>query len=364
MKFGVFYVLESPDADYRRAWQEMLEQIEYAERLGFDSVWLAEHHGSSYGSMPSPQVAAAAIASRTTHMRIGIAVSILPFDNPIRIAEDYAMVDVISGGRLDFGVGRGYQPHEFRMLGFGDQQAQSREVFREALDVILGVWQQDHFNYSGKHFEFADVSIVPRPLQQPHPPVYVAAISPETFDLVKERGLQMLVTPTLMSLPELKQHVLDAKRQLVDLGQDPRSLNFPMNWQMHISESPEKAKAETSSAFGWYFEKVMSLVPQGANTPPSYERYAELAATFKAQGTVDLETLREQGIVLLDTPEAAVESIRSLWQEIGQQEILCWMRIGGLEHEKVMRSLELFAKRAMPELKPLEPNVPRALQRG
>ena len=116
MRFGVFYVLESPDDDYRRAWEEMLEQIEFAEQLGFDSVWLAEHHGSNYGTMPSPQVAAAAVASRTTRMRIGIAVSILPFDNPVRIAEDYAMVDVISNGRLDFGVGRGYQPHEVRML--------------------------------------------------------------------------------------------------------------------------------------------------------------------------------------------------------------------------------------------------------
>ena len=361
MKFGVFYVLEAPDENYTRAWNEMLEQIEYAERLGFSSVWLAEHHGSTYGSMPSPQVAAAAIAARTERMRIGIAVSILPFDNPVRIAEDYAMVDVISGGRLDLGVGRGYQPHEFRMLGLGDQQAHSREIFREALDVILGAWQNERFDYHGKHFSFEDVRIVPRPVQQPHPPIYVAAISPETFDLVKERGLRMMVTPTLMSLPELKEHVLKAKRQLVELGHDPLTLNFPMNWQMHLSDTPEQAKKDTAQAFGWFFDKVMSLVPQGAKTPPTYERYAELAADFQAQGTVDLDGLREQGIVLLDTPEAAVEAIRSLRDDVGQQEILCWMRFGGLEHDKVMHQLELFAERVMPELTPLEPNVPAAL---
>ena len=126
MRFGMFYVLESPDGDHRRAYKEMLGQIEYAEELGFDSVWLAEHHGSAYGSMPSPAVAAAAIATLTERLRIGIAVSILPFANPVRIAEDYAMVDVISNGRLDMGVGRGYQPREFAMLGLADQQQHSR----------------------------------------------------------------------------------------------------------------------------------------------------------------------------------------------------------------------------------------------
>lgn len=132
MKFGIFYVLECPDHDFTRAYREMLEQISYAEKLGFDEVWLAEHHGSDYGSMPSPQVAAAAIAERTERMRIGIAVSNLTFDWPVRIAEDYAMVDVLSGGRLDFGVGRGYQPQEFRNMGVGNIQGESREVFVEA----------------------------------------------------------------------------------------------------------------------------------------------------------------------------------------------------------------------------------------
>ena len=111
MKFSVFYVLESSDRDFRRAYDEMLEQIRIAESLGFGEVWLAEHHGSDYGSIPSPQIAAAAIAAHTERMRFGIAVSNLTFDWPVRVAEDYAMVDVLSGGRLDLGVGRGYQPH-------------------------------------------------------------------------------------------------------------------------------------------------------------------------------------------------------------------------------------------------------------
>ena len=362
MKFGMFYVLESPDEDYRRVWEEMLEQVEYAESVGFDSVWLAEHHGSTYGTMPSPQVAAAAIAARTERMRIGIAVSILPFDHPVRVAEDYAMVDVISGGRLDLGVGRGYQPHEFRMLGLADRQAQSREIFRESLEVLLGCWRNESFSYSGKHYQFEDVRLIPRPVQDPHPPVYVAAISPESFELVSKLGLRIMVTPTLMNLPDLEKHVLEAKRKLIELGRDPLDIDFPMNWQMHINDSPEQAKADTAQALGWYFSKVMELVPQGPGTPPTYERYAELAESFKAQGTVDVEELRNQGIILLDSPEGAVRAIQGLHERIGQQQILCWMRIGGLEHERVLDSIKRFAEEVMPRVKPLAPHLPEALR--
>ena len=166
MRFGMFYVLESPDGDHRRAYKEMLGQIEYAEELGFDSVWLAEHHGSAYGSMPSPAVAAAAVAAITERLRIGIAVSILPFGNPVRIAEDYAMVDVISNGRLDMGVGRGYQPREFAMLGLADQQQHSRAIFAESLDILIGLWENDTFSYQGEFYQIDNVSLSPRPVQR------------------------------------------------------------------------------------------------------------------------------------------------------------------------------------------------------
>ena len=204
MKFGMFYVLECPDGDFSRAYKEMLGQIEYAEELGYDSVWLAEHHGSPYGSLPSPQVAMASIAQITERMRIGLAVSILPFDHPVRIAEDFAMVDVLSNGRLDLGVGRGYQPREFKMLGLADKQEHSREIFEESLDIIVGLWENETFSYNGKHFQLEDVTITPRPVQKPRPPLYVAAISPQTFHLVKKYDMNVLVTPTLMSLEELE----------------------------------------------------------------------------------------------------------------------------------------------------------------
>ena len=208
MKFGMFYVLECPDGDYRRAYKEMLGQVEYAEELGWDSIWLAEHHGSAYGSMPSPQVAAAAIAAITENMRIGLAVSILPFDHPVRVAEDFAMVDCISNGRLDMGVGRGYQPREFKHLGIAGLQEKSREIFEENLDILIGLWESEGkpFSYQGTYHQLENVELTPMPVQKPRPPIYVAAISPTTFHLVEKYGLNIMVTPTLMTLDELKQN--------------------------------------------------------------------------------------------------------------------------------------------------------------
>ena len=140
MEFGIFYVLEAPDGDYKKGYDEMIGQIEYAEELGFDAVWLAEHHSSAYGSIPSPQVALAAIAERTKKIKIGSLISVLPLGNPIRIAEDYAMVDILSNGRLQFGVGRGYQPGEFEMLGVDMKDTRGR--FKEELEIIKGLWDK------------------------------------------------------------------------------------------------------------------------------------------------------------------------------------------------------------------------------
>lgn len=365
MQFGVFYVLEAPDHDYVRAYREMLEQIEYAEELGFDEVWLAEHHGTDYGSMPSPQVAGAAVAVRTKRMRIGFAVSNITFDYPVRIAEDFAMVDAISGGRMDFGVGRGYQPGEFKNLGLGDKQGVSREIFNEALDIITGLWESPSgkgFSYKGNHFTIEDVDIRPEVVQKPTPPVFIASISPETFQLVAESGHNLLVTPTLMTLPELKEFVINAKRIMMSHGRDPLSLNFPMNWQMHIAETDAQAMANTKDAFSWYFDTVMDLVPQGPNVPKSYERYAELAAASKEAGGLTVDALREGGIVYVGTPQGAVSEIQILREEMGLQHLICWMRFGGLEHDKVMGSLRLFAEQVMPHFADAPPVVPTALR--
>lgn len=361
MKFGVFFVTEAPDGNVARAYGEMLEQVELAEQLGFDTVWLAEHHGSTYGSMPSGSVMAAAIAQRTSTIRIGMAVSILPFNNPVRVAEEYAMVDVLSGGRLDFGVGRGYQPSEYEMLGLADRQADSREIFQESLDILTGLWTQDDFSYKGKYYDIRHATLHPKPLQQPHPPIFVAALSPETFALVAEKGYNLLVTPTLMALPELKVFILDAKRRLVEHGRDPSSIEFPMNWQMHLAATDAEAKERTKEAFSWYFDKVMGLVPHGAKVPATYEAYAEMAAAYDAAGGYPIEQLQEMGVVVLGDADTASRRIAEVRDDVGINRISCWFRIGGLDHAAVVDSMEIFAREVMPRFKDPAPFPAAAL---
>jgi alkanesulfonate monooxygenase SsuD/methylene tetrahydromethanopterin reductase-like flavin-dependent oxidoreductase (luciferase family) len=304
-----------------------------------------------------------AIAKITERMRIGIAVSILPFDNPVRVAEDFAMVDVISGGRLDLGVGRGYQPREFGFLGLADKQQHSREIFEESLDILVGLWENEYFSYQGKHYQLDNVTITPRPVQQPRPPLYIAAISPDTFKLVKKYDMNVLVTPTLMSLDELKTFVMQAKTDLVAAGHDPAELNFPMNWQMHLAETEEEALSRPSEALDWYFNLVMKLVPKGPNAPKGYEYMANLADAFEQMGGVSIDALRQGGIILLDTPDVVRRQIEILRDEIGQQEIFCWMRIGGLEDHKVRASMKLFAEEVMPHFKGQDPVVPESLRK-
>lgn len=345
MKFGVFYVLECPDGNYSRAYGEMLEQIEYAEELGFDSVWLAEHHFDAYGSMPSPQVAAAAIAQRTRRMQIGLAVAILNFDNPVRTAEDYAMVDVISNGRLIFGAGRGYQPQEFK--GLGIPMEHTRERFWECLEIIQGLWANERFSYDGQFYKLENVTLTPRPVQRPHPPIVLAAISPQSFDAAVERGLRFMCTPTLMVMSELKEYILRTRQRLVEKGVQPWTL---MNLQMHIAETAEQAVKNVEEDMMWYFDRVLDLVPGArGEAPTTYERYAEVARAFR--GNVTIKGLQDAGIVLLSDPQKAIQEIEEL-QKVGVDHLSCWMRMGGLDHRKVMRSMRTFAKEVLPYFKP------------
>jgi alkanesulfonate monooxygenase SsuD/methylene tetrahydromethanopterin reductase-like flavin-dependent oxidoreductase (luciferase family) len=172
MKFALSFLCEQPPwQGQRAALKDAIDQAAYADALGFDAVWIAEHHFSEYGVAPDVAVLAAALLPRVTRMRIGTAVTILPFNHPIRTAESFAMVDVLSDGRLDFGVGRGYQPAEFS--GFGVPMEESRARFDEALEVVRRAWTEDRTTFEGRFFTVRDVRVLPKPVQKPHPPILV-----------------------------------------------------------------------------------------------------------------------------------------------------------------------------------------------
>ena len=171
MKFGLFILASWAEKDasaQSRIYGEALEQIQYAEELGFDSVWIAEHHSSRYGIFPSLIPILSYIAGQTKKIRLGTGVSVLPFHNPILLAEESAMVDVLSNGRLEFGVGRGSADYEYGNFKIDFDSRNDR--FREVLDIILGLWTTENFTYHGEYYQVDGITIAPRPLQKPHPP--------------------------------------------------------------------------------------------------------------------------------------------------------------------------------------------------
>jgi natural product biosynthesis luciferase-like monooxygenase protein len=359
VKFGIFYVGGIRHTNYKQAYDDFLKQVQYAEELGFDSVWLGEHHGSLYGTFPNPAVLAAAIARETERIRIGIAISVLPFQNPVRIAEDWAMVDVLSGGRVNFGVGRGYQPREFKMM-LADQN-KSREVFVEALDIILGLWNSDEpISFHGEHFDFTDIELFPKPIQKPIP-VWVAAVSPSTFQLVAERGLQVLAQPGLQTLEKVRSGIVDAARTLIAHGRDPATIDFPLFSVIHLAETPELAYEEFAPTMEWYFGEINKpgIHPgQGTSTPKGYEAYAASGERMKAKPTLDGAI--ESGIALVTDVEGARERVRQMRDELGVKQFGCSFQTGGIPVDVAMRQMKLWASEVMPYFKDDDTPVPEA----
>jgi len=205
MRFGFFDQLPCADADSeRQRYQDLIAQIELGEELEFDTVWLGELHFSrAFSILADPLIVLAAAAQRTTRIRLGTAVTLLPLHNPVKIAEEAAIADILSNGRLEFGVGRGTAPVHY--AGYDVPQEESRERFEEALDFILQAWTQEQFSSQGKYFRARDLTVVPKPVQMPHPPVRIAANSPDTFPLAARRRLPIFATPLINPPDKLKE---------------------------------------------------------------------------------------------------------------------------------------------------------------
>src|SRR3989454_11120088 len=191
MDFGTFLLMQSPSA---RTSQEIysrgVEVAQAAEALGFRNVWLAEHHFSTYGYLSRPAQLATYIAAKTTRLRVGTAVIVVPLHHPLVIAEEIATLDLLSSGRLDVGLGRGYQPYEFERFGLELEGGRAR--WEESIDIILKAFSGQPFSYDGKLFKIPETTVFPQPLQQPRPPIWITAQSPESVEAAVRRGFNVL----------------------------------------------------------------------------------------------------------------------------------------------------------------------------
>ena len=341
------------------AFAEAMSITEIAETQGLDGVWLAERHfavhrkptdpmGAGIPSIASvPLVLAAAIAARTTRLRIGTGVSVLPLCHPIRTAEEAATVDQISKGRLDFGVGRSGFPRAYS--GYGVRYDESRERFQESLDVILKAWTQEGFSHAGKYFTADTLTVVPRPYQKPHPPIWVAATTPDTFPMVGRMGFSLVTGLRGFDVPEAAGHLKAYRAALRESGHaGDRSvyLRIPVYVAATSARARSEAEDSTMRSYRRLAENFASSVG-AAGTTGSEER-AERAERL-ANITYD-DVLRDR--VAYGTPDEVVDRLHQLRDELGLAGIIAESNVGGrIPIERVLNSIRLYAHEVAPRLR-------------
>lgn len=346
MRFGVNHLFTArPGHDPRDVYREAMEQIVLADELGFHSVWLAEHHFSNYGVLPSLSTFGAAIAARTESIRIGTAVLVLPFGHPVRMAEEMAMLDVISDGRLDLGVGRGYQPLEFG--GLNVDQDQSREMFDEYLEIMRLAWRDEPLDYEGRFYTVENIDVLPKPVQKPGPPIRVGAVSSSTFKTLGERGEGVMLSPNFAPLGLVKRDLNTYFEAAREAGHDLDRLTAPpIIQQVYLDADDEVARSEPEPYSMWFYGKFAKMLP-GAGDQPLSEQYAAYKKMADAVANVTYERILNEGVAF-GNPEAVIERMRFLEQELGTQEIVCWFNFGDLPHDRVIRNMRMFAEEVMP----------------
>jgi alkanesulfonate monooxygenase SsuD/methylene tetrahydromethanopterin reductase-like flavin-dependent oxidoreductase (luciferase family) len=350
MKFGFFFQL--PCASWqseRQRYSETLSQIEHGDRLGFDTAWLAELHFSpEFSVLSSPLIVAAAAAQRTQRIRLGMAVSLLPLNDPIRHAEDAATVDILSDGRLVFGVGRGTNPVHYG--GFNIPMEESRGRFIEALEIIRQAWTAERVWYEGKYYRVKDVAVYPKPIQRPHPPIRIATNSSDTFPLAGQLGYSMFSSLVVVPLPRIRRD-LDAYWQAFDAaGHERTGEEVALLFPLYVAESEAEAQSVPRESIMHYFDVLGRRMVAGDADLDAATRARNQEMQARLQ-RLTFEEVRE-GVAIIGTPEHCIERIQWLQEEFHLSELIGWFNPGGLiSPEAVLTSMSRFATHIMPHFR-------------
>jgi len=346
MEFGMFHQFPAlPGRTEKEAFEEGFEQIHAAERWGLDTMWLAELHFDPQRSVLSaPLSIASAIAARTERMKIGIAVQVLPLCHPLRLAEEAATVDHISGGRLIFGVGRSGLPRTYE--DYGVSYAESRDRFTEVLDIVELAWSQSRFSYEGKYYTFKDITVAPKPLQTPYPPIRIAAASPDTYPAVGERGFPIFINARYGSFSKFAPEIRAYRRAYEAAGHRGRGEVY-LRVPTYVAETEEQAREEPRESLMHFYRE------QAQRLRDSLSRAGTRAIEGRAERLKRIENLTYEealtGQVLVGTPDELTERLRSLQAELGIDGILAELNCGGLvPHQQVMTALQLLCQEVKP----------------
>ena len=361
IEFGLVYEICRPapfdgfssEAD---AYWQALEQVCLADGLGFEHVWEVEHHFlEGYSISSAPEVFLSAVAQNTRRIRVGNGVRLLPppFNHPARSAEMAAVLDIMSKGRYDFGVGRSIT--EAELGGFGIDPQDSRPMLDEVLPEIVRMWTENPYpGFEGKYFSMPERPVLPKPVQDPHPPIWMACTQPSSFDLAADYGIGVLAFgvgapgDVVDSLKRYKQRIANPARQVgkvVTNAVAPATLMF-------CSEDTRKALDMGAVAALWYRAPDCQALRLGRKEVAGYEYYGQLAndPEFVARFLRPLEDAMNDEYSLIGTPDKVAQGVQA-YVDIGADQIICLIQAGRIPHEEIMASLRLFGEEVMPRFR-------------
>ena len=328
----------------------------YAEECGFDAIGCNEHHMSPFGMMPNPNLIAASVTERTTTAEIQLSGNIVPLTNPIRVAEEYAMIDVMSGGRLMAGFMRGI-PHEYVAYNVAPDESWSR--MREAVQLILKAWTEpEPFGWEGEHYRFRAVSIWPKPVQEPHPPILMSGGSPTSARFAAEHRAVMGILRVL-NFDQALQLIDIYKRKAREDGWEPGPDRFMVGVPTAVAETFEEAKRELHDGTQYFFDvlqgginraQLLVLQKTRFNADDTLVRPVDKDQTMKA---TPVEQRIENGQVLCGTPDMVVDQIKRMHAALNHGHMNLIVKVGNMPDDFVLRSMKLLGEHVFPEVKHL-----------
>jgi alkanesulfonate monooxygenase SsuD/methylene tetrahydromethanopterin reductase-like flavin-dependent oxidoreductase (luciferase family) len=349
MKFGLHYLLPCSDTQSPvQRYRDTLDQAARGEALGFESAWPVEQHFNRKASiMPCPTLLLAALAERTSTMRLGTAIVQLPLSHPMRIAEEIATLDVLSGGRVEFGVGRGSNPQHF--AGFGVPLSESRDRMIEALEYLNAALTQDTFSFQGRFYQADNLSLSPRPVQRPRPAIRIAANSADTFDFAGQRGYPIFAAAHINPFPKLKEllPLYQSARTSSGhsaMGADDLTILMPL----YVAEDRSQVRRDVEPAVQRHMYLLAELLTSGSGKWTSEAEAKRMEALLEKTRQITFELMNDT-MAIFDTPEGCVERLKQVQEELNPGRVICWFNLAGaIPHERVLRSMELFASKVLP----------------
>lgn len=362
MRTSLFTEIQCPDgASPLARLEEFLEQAVLADRLGYRGFWIAEVHCQPrFSLLSAPYTVLGAVSQKTERLRLGVAVNLVTVHHPVQVAEQAAMLDQLSHGRMDFAAGGGH-PHTRVYECFGVDHEKTREIMEESLKIIRAAWKEDLLQFDGEFFRIPEVVVNPKPLQRPHPPIYIAASSADGVEFAARLGFNLF----LPLHTRTRQQVLDLSNSYWELlernGHDPLQHELGLLIPMHLAESAGEARSRAESGIMSYYRTIGQMRSDYIQwiTQKGIAMPGRLSKTATGEGLTFERVCAEHAVV--GDSDTSVATLKQLADETGATHILAWMNIGSVPHSFVCESMEQFAREVMPRITAYEPKRHKGL---